>query len=62
METIDKISYEYWEEEIKTIIIGSLLIPSGDAQAMIEAQSFIMSQSWGKGLTAQETANKIMES
>ncbi len=53
--------YDKWEREITDTLIAELEISNGDAQGMVEANAFEMSQSWGKGLTAEETAKILMK-
>lgn len=49
-----------WEGEVAEIIAETMSITTSDAQGIVQAQDFYMTQSWGKGMTAQQTAEKIM--
>lgn len=51
--------YSKWEDEVTTIVGNDLEMSRSDAQGVVEAQSFIMSQCWGKGLEPKETANYV---
>ncbi|WP_313453315.1 defense against restriction DarA-related protein [Stutzerimonas nitrititolerans] len=53
-------THSEWEGEVTELIAEKLGITTSDAQGMVEAQPFYMQQSWGKGMSAQETADKIM--
>lgn len=54
--------YDKWENDIIEYIQTSLKTTRGDAQAIMEAQPFLMKQSWGKSMDAKETAIKILKS
>lgn len=51
---------DQWEGAVAEIIAETLGITTSDAQGIVQAQDFYMTQSWGKGMPAQETAEKIM--
>lgn len=53
-------SYVQWEEKVAELLADHLAISAGDANGLVEAQSFCMQQSWGQGLGAQETVDKII--
>lgn len=52
--------YDTWETEVTELIAAQLQCTYGDAAGVVEAQPFYMAQSWGMGLTAEQTANKII--
>jgi GNAT superfamily N-acetyltransferase len=52
--------YSNWEGEIANYLSKELEVSYSDAQAIIEANSFIMAQSWGMDLTPKDTADKII--
>lgn len=54
-------TYDQWERQVTDKVGATLKISNGDAQGIVEAQSFYMQQSWAKGLTANETAKVIIE-
>ena len=54
-------SYSEWEEEVANSLANELEIDYSDAQSIIEANDFYMSQSWTKGLSPSETAKLIDE-
>ncbi len=58
---VDGKTYTNWEDDVTSEIAEELEIDRGDAQGIVEAQSFKMQQSWTKGLSAKETANLIIE-
>lgn len=51
--------YDLWERQITDLLIEALEISNGDAQGLVEARAFEMSQCWGKGMTPEQTANRI---
>jgi hypothetical protein len=53
-------SYSDWESDIKDEISDTLEIGYGDAEGIVMANEFYMAQSWGKGMSAKETANLII--
>lgn len=53
-------TYDQWEAAIANAISNLLGCDYGDASGIIEANPFIMAQSWAMGLTADQTANKIV--
>lgn len=53
-------NYSNWETEVADQISEKLDCDYGDASGVIEAHPFLMSQCWGLGLSAEETANKII--
>lgn len=54
-----ELTYTEWEDQIVTNIQERLEVSRGDAQAIFEAQSFIASTGWGKGLDPLETSELI---
>lgn len=53
--------YDKWEGDVAEELSLMLDIPFSDAYGIIQANSFYMTQSWGKDLTAEETAKLIDE-
>lgn len=53
-------TYNEWESAIADVISEKLDCDFGDASGIIEVNPFIVAQSWGTGLTAEETANKLI--
>lgn len=49
-----------WEEQITEILAEKMDVDFSDASGIVEAQPFIMAQSWTLGLSAADTAEKIM--
>lgn len=49
-----------WETKIAELISIQLEIPYSDATGIMDANEFLMSQCWGMGLDAIDTANKII--
>jgi hypothetical protein len=52
-------SYDAWELDLVEILSEKLEIPFGDAQGILEANSFYVSQAWGKGLDPESAADFI---
>jgi len=52
-------SYSDWEGDVGYELQDIMKITNSDAQGLMESQSFLMQQSWSKGLGATETARKI---
>lgn len=50
-----------WEDNLTDIISSNMNVSRGDAQGMLEAQSFYMSQAWGRGLSEKEAYKYIAE-
>jgi hypothetical protein len=55
------IKHSDWEGEVIDIIGQQLDIPRSDAQGIVEAQDFYMTQSWSKDLTPDQTAELIID-
>ena len=53
--------YSEWEDEITAIVEVDLELTRSDAQGIVEAQSFVMSQCWGKGLLPKESADCVVK-
>jgi hypothetical protein len=53
--------YSQWELEVIRLVEELCDCSTSDAQGIIEAQDFYMTQSWTKGLTPAETAKLIDE-
>ncbi len=53
-------TYSQWEDEVISEVESELDVTRSDAQGVVEAQSFKMAQSWGKGLSGKETAKIII--
>ncbi len=51
--------YQTWEREIINLLIDKMEIPNGDAQGIVEANSFTMQQGWVAGNTPEIVAEKI---
>ncbi len=60
-EPAKKPNYDEWEREVTDIIGEKLGAPNGDAQGIVEAQHFYVTQAWGQGLTAAAAAKQILE-
>lgn len=56
---VKKESYSDWEDEVTREIERIAGVTRSDAQGIVGAQDFYMSQSWGKGMSAKETAKLI---
>lgn len=55
----EKQTYSEWEDEITNLVVKKLEVSRGDAQGIIEAKNFEMTQSWSKGLSAKDTFLKV---
>ncbi|GEM_PF-4786872 len=53
-------SYSEWEEAVTSKIAAELTVSNSDAAALVEGQAFKVQQSWGLGLTADNTAAQIL--
>ncbi|HFL7937867.1 hypothetical protein IYR97_23365 (plasmid) [Pseudomonas fulva] len=53
-------TYSSWEEEITQLIADDLGITYSDAAGIVEGQDFYVTQSWGKGMDARQTADKVL--
>lgn len=49
-----------WDAAVAAAVAEALGITTADAQGIIEGQDFYMTQSWGKGMNPQETADKVI--
>lgn len=54
--------YATWEGQVTRIIEEKAECTTSDAQGIVEASEFIIAQSWGKALSPEETASKILNS
>ncbi|MCU9527471.1 hypothetical protein [Pseudomonas mosselii] len=54
-------TYSSWEEEITQLIADDLGVSYSDAAGIVEGQDFYVTQSWGKGMNARETADKVLK-
>jgi hypothetical protein len=54
-------SYANWESDVFDEISDTLNITFSDAQGIVMANEFYLTQSWGKGLDAKETASLIIQ-
>ncbi|WP_137188140.1 hypothetical protein [Pseudomonas asiatica] len=54
-------TYSSWEEEITQLIADDLGITYSDAAGIVESQDFYVTQSWGKGMDARQTADKVLK-
>ena len=52
-------SYDAWELDLVEFLSEKLEIPFGDAQGILEANPFYVSQAWGKGLEPEAAADFI---
>ncbi|WP_409286834.1 hypothetical protein [Pseudomonas guariconensis] len=52
--------YSQWEEAVVALVAEKLEITHSDAEGVVQAQDFYMVQSWGKGMNAEETAEKVI--
>jgi len=50
-----------WESEIARIIVSELQVSNSDAQGILQANEFYLSQSWSRGLTANKTFEYLKE-
>ena len=48
-----------WEGDIAYLLTQMLFITNGDAQGLIDARSFKMTQWWARGITAHAVAHNI---
>ncbi|MPQ69428.1 hypothetical protein [Pseudomonas sp. MWU12-2323] len=53
-------NYTSWEEAVTQKIADTQEISYSDAAGIVEGQPFFMQQSWGKGMDADQTAEKIL--
>lgn len=53
--------YWKWEEAIVRILEEKLECTTSDAQGIMDAQPFLVQQSWTKDLTAEQTAALIID-
>lgn len=53
-------TYADWERTVTVTVQSRLDISNGDAQAVVEAQEFIMQQAWTEGLDAIATAERVL--
>jgi hypothetical protein len=53
--------YFEWEGAVIEAVASALAISHSDASGVVEAHPFYMQQSWGKGMDAQLTAARIVE-
>ncbi|BBI90699.1 hypothetical protein HYO65_gp307 [Tenacibaculum phage PTm1] len=58
--TEKKQSFVEWEDEVTNLVSKGLGVSRGDAQGIIEAESSLIDDAWGDGLSPKETANKIL--
>lgn len=56
----DETSFDDWKDEITSVIESQFQTTRSDAQAIIEAHAFTLSQCWAKAMSAQDTALKII--
>lgn len=54
-------TYSAWEAEATQFVADDLEISYSDAAGIVEGQPFYVQQSWGKGLNARETADKVLK-
>lgn len=52
--------YTLFEEQVTQLIEQHIEVTRSDAQGIVEANNFTMITSWGKGETAEQTAQKII--
>jgi len=52
--------FSLWEEAVTDHLAAHFECTYSDAAGLVEAQDFLMRQSWGLGLTAEQTAAKII--
>lgn len=52
--------YFEWEGAVIEAVAELMTISHSDASGIVEAQAFYMTQSWGKGMDAQQTAAKVV--
>lgn len=53
--------FSEWEAEVTQRVADSLDTSYGDAAAVVEGQSFALSQSWGMGHGPLQAAAKVVE-
>ncbi|MNJ43263.1 hypothetical protein D3C77_382620 [compost metagenome] len=52
--------YAEWEQAVTQQIADTIEVSYSDAAGVVEGQPFYMQQSWGKGMDASQTAEKIL--
>lgn len=53
--------FNQWEDAVTCVVEEKLEVTRSDAQSIVMAQDFVMSQCWGRGLDAQATAALVMQ-
>lgn len=53
-------TFDAWEMAIILKVEKDLNVSNSDASGIVDAQSFLTAQSWGKGLSAEQTADLII--
>jgi hypothetical protein len=57
---VDAYPYWMWEGDVIDHVQTLLDCPRGDAQGVVEAQDFYMTQWWARGMNAEQTAHFII--
>ena len=54
--------FVHWEEDLLSALETDLQVCRSDAQGIAEAQQDLVREAWNSGLSARETANRIIQS
>ncbi|MFJ2456672.1 hypothetical protein ACIOWK_34075 [Pseudomonas protegens] len=54
-------TYSAWEGEVIQFVADDLDISFSDATGIVLGQPFYVQQSWGKGMSSRETADKVLK-
>ncbi len=52
-------NFSSWERSIIDLLIVTLDISNGDAQGIVEAHQFVLSQEWAKGSTPEIAVQRL---
>ena len=53
-------SHDEWESSVAAKVAEKLDISHSDAESLVDAQSFAMQQSWGRGHSVDEAAQAVI--
>lgn len=54
--------FVHWEEDLLSALETDLQVCRSDAQGIAEAQQDLLREAWNTGMSARETANRIIQS
>lgn len=57
---MSQMSYAEWEDAIISAVEERDQVTRSDAQGIVEAQPFVMSQCWGMGLTPEAAVEQVL--